>query len=123
MQIQPVYESPVPVKVNGTRNPILNESAFSFRPFSGGESGGTYEGADEHIQPLVAQLVSSGFAVEYKRSKNKISSVTFRAAFGSVGGSAVNPNLDYVDTWEVIRNTTQKELLESDLYNNGNPPA
>lgn len=114
--VQPVYESPVVNKINGLGFGVVNESQLSFRPFSGGETGGTFEGLDSVIQPLVTQLTNNNYSVEYKRSKSPFSTVTFKAAWSSAtaGGEASNPNLDYVDTWELIRNTVQKEILESD---------
>lgn len=113
---QPVYESPTQPVVNGASFGLVNESVMTFRPFSGGETGGTFEGPDAVIQAKAVQLCNNGYSVNYKRSKSPISILTFSAAFnaGGNGGAPINPNNDYTDTWEVIRNTTQKELLESD---------
>ncbi len=114
--VQPVYESSVPVVTNGAGFGVINEAMVTFRPFSGGETGGTYEGPHAVLEPLITTLCNNGYNVDYKRSKSPISTLSFRAAFnsGSVGGPASNPNIDYSDTWELLRNTTQKELLESD---------
>lgn len=106
--------APPPV-VNGFGGAQINESYLSFRPFSGGETGGTYEGLDSAIQPLIQTLFNLGYSVEYRKSKSPISTLIFRAAFQATGGGAPpTPNLDYKDTWELVRNTVQKELLESD---------
>src|SRR5690348_7150485 len=108
LDVQPVYESPIPTVLNGAPFGLVNESALSFKPFSGGETGGTFEGPDAKIQPMIAILCNRGYSVEYRRSKSPISTLVFRSTFnagGSPGGGAVNPNLDYVDTWELIRNT------------------
>jgi hypothetical protein len=117
MTIQPVYIAPNgPPIINGANFGVVNESVMTFKPFSGGESGGTFEGPDAVIQAKAIELAIYGYQVDYKRSKSPISTVSFRSAWtaGGGGGSATNPNLDYVDSWELIGNTVQKELLESD---------
>src|ERR1700744_4010070 len=101
--------------INGSATPVINESQLRFKPFDGGETGGTYEGLDINIQPLVSLLFEAGYSVNYKKSKSPFSTLEFSAAFSSSnGGPATNPNLDYKDTWELVRNSVQKEILESD---------
>lgn len=105
----------VPIIINGDATPQLNELQLTFRPFSGGEQGGTYEGVDAQIRALIIPLINNGYSVDYRKSKSPTSTLTFSSAFASVnGGVATNPNVDYKDTWELLRNTVQKELLESD---------
>jgi len=101
--------------INGTNEAVYNETFYRFKPNSGGEFGGTYEGIDSAIVALTNALVAFGYQVDYKKSKNAISSVAFSSSFSSTrGGSPTNPNIDYKDVWELVRNTVQKELLESD---------
>lgn len=108
----------LPAVINdGGFGAVINESKLRFTPFSGGEISGKYEGPDEDIQPLIQVLFNFGYEVIYTKSKSAISTLEFRAAWsvGSGGGNVpVNPNVDFQDTWELVRNTTQKELLESD---------
>lgn len=106
----------LPLVSNGMNIGVINESRLSLRPFSGGEIGGTYEGPDAAIRPLILQLFNYGYSIDYKKSKGPISTLSFSSAWnaGSTGGGATNPNGDYLDTWELVRNTVQKELLESD---------
>ena len=113
----PIYtNSPVASVINGLGGAWLNESTLTFRPFEGGSYGGTIEGVDAEIQPLIVQLSNYGYTVSYKKSKSPISTVTFSLAVNNItnGGQPVNPSADFADTWEVIRNSVQKELLESD---------
>lgn len=102
----------VPI-INGWQGAQINEAFLTFKPFDGGSSGGTYEGLDNIIQELIPELILLGWAVDYKKSKSPISTVRFSAAFSSANGRPTNPNADYIDTWELVRNTVQKELLES----------
>lgn len=93
----------------------LNQQSLSFRPFEGGELGGTYEGEKFAVFALAASLTASGYSVSYDFVQSRIAKLTFRSAFQSInGGAATNPNVDYMDTWELVRSSTHKELLESD---------
>ncbi len=104
---------PNPV-INGINEEVINEQQISFKPFSGGEYGGTMEGPDAIIFPWVQRLYNFGFSVDYKHSKSPFSTLTYRATFSANGASAAtNPNLDYQDTWEMVRNVVQKEILET----------
>ncbi len=101
--------------INGLGTAQMNERRLTFTPFVGGQQGGVYEGPDAVIFPLVAQSIAAGYSVEYNKSQSPISKLTFSAVFNSVnGGVPVAPNSDYTDTWELVRNSVQKELLESD---------
>ena len=104
-----------PTIFNGLGTAQLNELQLTFTPFVGGQQGGTYEGPDSTILPLISSLTASGYSVQYYKSQSPISKITFSAAFNSIGGGApISPNTDYTDTWELVRNSVQKELLESD---------
>ncbi len=101
--------------INGQGGADLNELQLTFTPFVGGQQGGTYEGPDAVILPLISSLTAAGYSVEYHKSQSPISKLTFSAAFNSIGGGPpISPNTDYTDTWELVRNSVQKELLESD---------
>ena len=104
-----------PTIFNGLGTAQLNELQLTFTPFVGGQQGGTYEGPDSTILPLISSLTAAGYSVQYHKSQSPISKITFSAAFNSIGGGApISPNTDYTDTWELVRNSVQKELLESD---------
>ncbi len=106
--------SPAPI-INGLGIAELNELQLTFTPFVGGQQGGTYEGPDANILPLISSLTAAGYSVEYHKSQSPISKLTFSAVFNSIGGGPpISPNTDYTDTWELVRNSVQKELLESD---------
>ena len=93
----------------------LNSQSLTFKPFEGGEIGGTYEGEKFAIYAIAATLISDGYTVSYDYVQSQIAKVTFRSTFNSTnGGAPTNPNVDYTDTWELVRNSTHKELLESD---------
>ncbi len=102
--------------INGSSAATLNQETTSFTPFQGGEYGGRYEGPLAAIVTKYNLLRSQGYAVHLESDSSPIATCTFRAGFQSAspGGGATNPNLDYQDTWEIVRNTTQKELLMSD---------
>jgi hypothetical protein len=104
--------------VNGSIAVQQNEIFFSYKPFSGGEKGGVLEGLDIYVEPLIQPLLDLGYAVDYKKSKDYTSTLRYSGAFASgqfQGGSITptNPNADFKDTWELLRNTVQKDLLES----------
>ncbi len=101
--------------INGLGAAQLNELQLTFTPFVGGQQGGTYEGPNAVIVPLIGYLTGQGYSVEYHKSQSPISKITFSAAFNSIGGGPpISPNTDYTDTWELVRNSVHKELLESD---------
>ena len=102
----------------GARTPVLNAQRLSFTPFSGGSVGGTYTGDKFVLAALIPTLEANGYAVDYQFDQSPIAKLSFSAAYSygnaSNGGAPVSPNTDYADTWELVRNTVQKELLESD---------
>lgn len=101
--------------MNGFPGAVINESNLRYTPFSGGEIGGTYEGPDAAIQAAIVPLFNFGYEVVYKKSKSPFSTLQIRACWNVGNGiTPTNPSNDYLDTWELVRNTTQKELLESD---------
>src|ERR1019366_3259069 len=107
--------SPLPI-FNGTRTVQLTGENLSFKPFSGGSAGGTFKGDKAIVGPMVNAFKAYGYSVDYKYDESPIATLTFSSSFSasSGGGAATNPNLDFADTWELVRNTVQKELLESD---------
>lgn len=101
--------------INGSNGAVINKLQLRFNPFEGGEYGGTYEGPDAAIFPMNQILFNLGYSVDYLKDKSAISTLAYSATFTAVnGGIATNPNSDYQDTWELVRNTVQKEILESD---------
>ena len=93
----------------------LNSQSLSFKPFEGGEAGGTYEGEKNTLYAMAATLLGLGYSVSYDFNQSPIGKLTFRSTFQSTnGGAPTNPNVDYKDTWELIRTSVHKEILESD---------
>lgn len=102
--------------INGSALATLNRQIVSFTPFQGGEYGGRFEGPLSAIVSTYNLLRSRGYEVHLESDSSPIATCVFRSAFlsSNPGDSATNPNLDYTDTWEIVRNTVQKELLMSD---------
>ncbi len=102
--------------INGSGLATLNRETVSFTPFQGGEYGGRFEGPLAAIEAKYTQLRGRGYAVTLESDSSPIATCIFRSAFssGTVGGDASGPNADFVDQWEIVRNTVQKELLLSD---------
>jgi hypothetical protein len=98
--------------INGSGAATLNQQLISFTPFVGSEFGGRYEGPTDAVKAIVDILSLQGVAFNYECDASPIARVTFRANYNYVEQSP--PNFDYVDTWDLVRNTVQKELLESD---------
>jgi hypothetical protein len=101
--------------INGTKNPTLNAEFLNFTPFEGGELGGTYEGEKNRVYTQALVLIGAGYSVRYQYDQGLFAKCTFSAAFSSTGGGPPpTPNADYKDTWELVRSSVHKELLESD---------
>ncbi len=102
--------------INGSSDATLNQQSLSFTPFQGGDFGGRYEGPLAGVLTKFYLLRGRGYEVHLESDSSPIATCTFRSSFlsSNPGDVATNPNLDYTDTWEIVRNTVQKELLMSD---------
>lgn len=99
--------------INGSNEAVQNRVVSTFTPGIGGESGGRYEGPKTKVLEKMTELINLGYAVQYECDASPVASVTFSTP--SVNGQPpTNPNADYVDNFQVVRNTVSKELLMSD---------
>lgn len=100
--------------INGSNAAVQNKTTLSFTPGVGGESGGRYEGPYLKVLEKKDELIALGYAVQYECDASPVASVTFKTIANSSGEPPTNPNADYTDNFQVVRNTVQKELLMSD---------
>jgi len=100
--------------INGALT-TLNAQDFKFTPFEGSEWGGVYEGEKNAIWALAPSLIALGYHVTFDTKQSRIASLSFRAISTPTTLGGISPaNNSYQDSWELVRNTVQKELLESD---------
>jgi len=101
--------------INGSGLATLTSQTVSFTPFQGGEYGGSFGGPFAAVLAKYHVLRGRGYAVHFQCDESPLATCTFRAAFSAAAGEAASgPNADFVDQWEIVRNTVQKELLLSD---------
>lgn len=102
--------------INGLNDAVLNRETISFTPGVGGEYGGKYEGPYLKVKAKMTELIALGYAVQYECDASPVASVTFKTPSNSQNNTQppTNPNIDYVDNFQVVRNTVSKELLMSD---------
>lgn len=98
--------------INGSGAAVQNRTTITFTPGQGGEFGGRYEGPTAAILAKKDELIAQGFAVVYECDASPVATVTFKTP-SSTGDQPPNPNADYVDRFQVLRNTVQKEILQS----------
>jgi len=99
-------------KINGIDEARLSGERLTFTPFEGGSVGGTYEGLATTLAAMIPSLELAGYSVNFERDRSPLARLSFSAAYSQ--SSSPTPNQDYKDTWELVRNTVQKELLQSD---------
>jgi len=106
---------PTPV-INGSLAAFQCRETYSFTPNQGGTYGGKYEGPAAAILAKFNTLLGLGYHVVYECDASPIASVTFDTPnnSGGPGNPPTDPNADYTDNFQVLRNTVQKELLLSD---------
>lgn len=100
--------------INGLNEAVQNRVQQTFTPNVGGEYGGRWEGPKLKVQEKMSELILAGYSVSYECDASPVASLTFKTTSSSTGTPPTNPNLDYTDSFQVIRNTVQKELLMSD---------
>jgi hypothetical protein len=100
--------------INGLNEAVQNRVTTTFTPNVGGEYGGKYEGPKAKVLTKMNELIALGYSVQYECDASPVASLTFKTTTNSSGNPPSNPNADYVDTFQVIRNTVQKELIMSD---------
>lgn len=102
--------------INGSGAATQNRESISYTPNVGGEYGGRYEGPYAAIKSKMTTLIAAGYACKFECDASPIATLEFSTptAAGNPGGVPVNPNADYTDNFQVLRNTVQKELLLSD---------
>lgn len=100
--------------INGSNAAVQNREVITFTPNVGGEYGGKYEGPYLKVKEKMQELIQAGFAVQYECDQSPVATLTFKTPSNGSGNAPVTPNADYVDNFQVLRNTTQKELLSSE---------
>ena len=107
----------MPEIINGSAAAFQNRESISFTPNIGGEYGGRFEGPKTAVMVKLNELINSGYHVQYECDASPIATVTFNSVTNSnnPGGVPVSPNLDYTDTFQLSRNTVQKEILASNF--------
>ena len=100
--------------INGLNAAVQNRVTLTFTPGQGGESGGKWEGPYLKVLEKKDELILLGYAVQYECDSSPVATVTFKTPSSSTGTPPTNPNADYTDSFQVVRNTVQKELLMSD---------
>lgn len=100
--------------INGLNEAVQNRTNISFTPTVGGEYGGKWEGPYLKVLEKLEVLRLAGYAVQYECDASPVATLTFKTPTGNTGNPPTNPNADYTDNFQVIRNTVQKELLMSD---------
>lgn len=102
--------------INGTGAATQNRETITFTPGVGGEYGGRYEGRAADVKTMMDTLIQAGYRVTFEQDSSPIATCTFSSPNNSAspGTPPTSPNLDYTDNFQVIRNTSQKELLMSD---------
>lgn len=99
--------------INGSAAAVQNRTTVTFTPGIGGTYGGRYEGPRAAIETQMQTLILAGYAVQFECDSSPVATVTFSTP-SKDGGAPTNPNADYTDNFQVLRNTVQKELLMSD---------
>lgn len=104
----------MPETINGSNEAVQNREVITFTPNVGGEYGGKYEGPKLKVKEKMQELILAGYAVQYECDQSPVASLTFKTPANGGGDPPPTPNADYVDNFQVIRNTVAKELLMSD---------
>jgi hypothetical protein len=99
--------------INGLNDAVQNRETITFTPGIGGEYGGRYEGPYLKVKTKMDQLIALGYAIQYECDASPIASLTFKTP-NSSGQAPTNPNADYVDSFQIIRNTIAKDLMSSE---------
>ncbi len=73
--------------INGQLS-TLNAQFLNFRPFEGGEYGGTYEGEKNTLYALIPGLLANGFQVQFETTNSLLAKLTFKGigTSGTLGG-------------------------------------
>lgn len=102
--------------INGSGAAVQNRETISFTPNVGGEYGGRYQGPTAAVKAKIDVLVANGYAVRYECDASPMATLDFNTPTNGSNpdGTPTDPNADYTDNFQVIRNTVQKEILASD---------
>jgi len=102
--------------INGSGAAVQNRESISFTPNVGGDYGGRYEGPKAAVKAKMDVLIAAGYACKYECDQSPVATLEFSTPSnsGSPTDPPTNPNADYTDNFQVLRNTVQKELLMSD---------
>lgn len=100
-------------KVNGTGDAQLTGRRNRFTVGVGVEYVETWVGLIDAIKDIEETYKLAGWSTESVTDRSPMATLTASIPTNPSGGGG-NPNSDFVDTWDVIRATTQKEILYSD---------
>lgn len=102
--------------INGDGLAVQSAETIRFTPRQAGEYGGKWTGPKAKVKLKLTELINAGWACQYECDSSPVATLSFNTPSGSSDPAQppANPNTDYVDNWQVIRNTTQKELMLSD---------
>lgn len=101
--------------INGDGLAVQSSETIRFTPRQAGEYGGKWTGPKAKVKAKLTELMAIGWACSYECDSSPVATLTFSTPTSQDPTQPpASPNTDYIDNWQVIRNTVQKELMLSD---------
>lgn len=100
--------------VIGAQGAIEQRIRFRWHPYQGPSTVRTWLGPRASIQALLPQLKAFGYAYEFGPDSGQYYRVEATIGFG-IDGSGVNDPANIIDTWELLPNVVEKDLLRADI--------
>src|SRR5574343_258245 len=98
----------------GSAGPVEQPEEFSYSQRNGGISTRKWRGTYALLEPLASSLKFNGWNYNLRRDNGDIWTLTATMGGDEDGSGGIGANQEATDTWELLANKVQKDLLDSD---------